>query len=233
MIIKLIVDGGEMKPGPAIAQKVGPLGINMGKIISEVNNATSGFKGIKVPVQVDVNPKTKNFTIQFFSPPTSELLKKELGLEKGSGLHKKQKVANASIEQIISIAKTKHSNMLERNLKSAVKSIIGTAGTLGILIENKEYKEAEEEVEKGKFDNEINAEKTETPPEKKKKLELFFEKLQQSQEEAKKKEEAEKEAAEAEKEAKKKEAEEKPEEGKEEKEKEQKEPAEKEVKEKK
>ena len=57
--IKLIVDGGAMKPGPAVAQQLGPMGINLGKVISDVNAATAGFKGVKVPVELDVNPKTK------------------------------------------------------------------------------------------------------------------------------------------------------------------------------
>ena len=57
MIIKLIIDGGDMKPNASISQKLGPMGVNIGKVISEVNKASSGFKGIKVPVELDVNPK--------------------------------------------------------------------------------------------------------------------------------------------------------------------------------
>src|SRR3989344_5682124 len=125
MIIKLLVDGGDMKPGPAVAQKIGPLGINMGKVIQDVNKATESFKGLKVPVELDVNAKTKNFTVSVSSPPVSELIKKELEIEKGSGEHKKLKAGNLSIEQIIKIAKTKIPNMLAKNLKSAVKSVAG------------------------------------------------------------------------------------------------------------
>ena len=58
MQIKLLVDGGEMKPGPAIAQKIGPLGLNMGKIISDINTATKDFKGMKLPVELNINEKT-------------------------------------------------------------------------------------------------------------------------------------------------------------------------------
>jgi large subunit ribosomal protein L11 len=77
MIIKLLVEGGNMKPNPAIAQKLGPLGINIGKVIQDVNNATSSFQGLKVPVELDVNAKTKNFSIHVSSPPVSGLIKKE------------------------------------------------------------------------------------------------------------------------------------------------------------
>jgi large subunit ribosomal protein L11 len=78
MKVKLIVDGGNMKPGPSVAQQLGPMGINLGKVISSVNEATAGFKGTKVPVEIDVNTKTKDFAIKVFSPPVAELIKKEL-----------------------------------------------------------------------------------------------------------------------------------------------------------
>ena len=107
MIIKLLVDGGEMKPGPIVGQKLGPIGINIGQVISEVNKATIEFKGTKVPVTLDIDPKTKKFKVEVSSPPTSELLKKEMGLERGSGDHKKNQLANASIEQVIKVAKVR------------------------------------------------------------------------------------------------------------------------------
>ena len=78
MIIKLLIEGGDMKPGPDIAQKLGPLGINIGKVISTINAETKDFKGVKVPVELNINEKTKEFTVQTFSPPTSELINKEL-----------------------------------------------------------------------------------------------------------------------------------------------------------
>ena len=86
-----------MAPGPALSQKLGPLGINMGQVIQKVNDATKNFKGMKVPVEIDVNPITKNVEIKVFSPPTSELLKKEISVEKGSGAQDKIKVGNLSI----------------------------------------------------------------------------------------------------------------------------------------
>jgi len=197
MIIKLLVDGGEMKPGPAVAQKLGPMGINMGKVMSEVNKATAEFKGTKVPVNLDVDPKTKEFKIQIFSPPTSELLKKELGLEKGTGDHKANKIGNASIEQIIKVTKVKFPNMLSRDFKSAVKSVIGSCTTLGVLVENKVAKEINVDIDKGFFNNEINAQKTETSADKKKSLKEYFDNLLKKQEEAKKAAEAAKLAEEA------------------------------------
>ena len=195
--IKLMVDGGEMKPGPAVAQQLGPMGINIGKVISDVNTATKDFKGMQAPVHLDVNAKTKTFTIKVLSPPTSGLIKKELGIESGSGARKKTLVGNISIEQIISIAKTKHPSMLAKDFLSAVKSVIGSCMSLGIFIESKDPKEVLEEIKQGKYNKEIISQKTELNPEKKKELEDYFNKVKSQQEAAKKKEEEEKAAAEA------------------------------------
>ncbi len=174
MNIKLLVEGGAMQPGPALSQKLGPAGINIGEVISKVNEATKDFKGLKVPVELDVDAGTKEFNVQVFSPPASELLKKELGVEKGSGTQKKLYVANASIEQIISVAKQKLTNLLAKDLKAAVKSIIGTCTSLGVLVENKPASEVGQDIDDGKFDKEIQAESTETSDEKKAELDKFF-----------------------------------------------------------
>ena len=181
MNIKLLIDGGDMKPGPAIAQQLGPMGINLGKVIADINTATKEFKGMKVPVELTVDKKTKNFTIKTFSPPTSELVKKELKLEKGSNDHKNIIVGNASIEDVIKIAKIKYANMLEKDFKSAVKSILGTCASIGILVENQNPNALIQEVSSGKFDKEIKQQISETSSEKRKKIDDYFEQIKHAQ----------------------------------------------------
>ena len=197
MIIKLLVDGGAMKPGPALSQKLGPLGIPVNNVISKVNESTKSFDGIQVPVELNVDPATKEFDIKVFSPPVSGLLKKELKIEKGSGAQNKVRVANASIEQIIALAKTKSPNLLCKDFKSAVKTIVGTCVSLGILIENKPAAEVEQEIDEGKYDKEINSEKTETNPDKKKELDEYFSTIKKEQDKILQQEQAAKAAAEA------------------------------------
>jgi large subunit ribosomal protein L11 len=205
MIVKLLVDGGNMKPSPAVAQQLGPMGINMGKVISEINSKTQEFKGMKIPVSLDVDEKTKDFSISTSSPPTSELIKSELNLEKGSSDHKNIIVGNASIEDLIKIAKIKHPDMLEKDFKTAVKSILGTASSVGILVENTKPNELMEKLISGKFDSEINQKSIVTSPEKRKKLNNYFNEIKSEQDA---KIEAQKVAEEAEKaEAEKKEGE--------------------------
>jgi len=195
--IKLLIDGGAMKPGPAIAQQIGPMGINMGKVISDVNAATVDFKGMQVPVHLDVDAKKKTFTIHVLSPSVSALLKKELGVEMGSGERKKVQVGNLAIEQLISVTKQKQSGMLSNNFLNALKSVIGSAMAMGVLIESKDPKEVLQEIADGKYDKEIKAQKTEVSAAKAKELKAFFAEVQGKQKEAKKKEDEAKAAEEA------------------------------------
>ncbi len=197
MKVKMIVDGGAMQVGPAVAQQLGPMGINLGKVTSDVNEATKEFKGVKVPVELDVDSKTKTYTIQVFSPPVAELIKKELGLDKGSGAPLTAKVGNISVESIIGIAKMKQSDLLCRDLKSSVKTVIGSCVSLGVLVENKDAKDAENDVDAGVFDDLIRKEVSVPSPEKKKQLQEFFEAVKARQELSKKAAEAAAAAAEA------------------------------------
>lgn len=200
MIIKIIAEGGSMKPNPALAQKMGPLGINMGKIISDVNSSTKKFAGMKIPVVLDINTNTKEVKVEVQQPSTAELLKKEFGILKGSSQPQKFKTANSSIEQIIKIAKEKQG--LEKSLKSAVRTVVGACRSMGILIESKEPEIVTDEIGKGVYDDAISQEKTSPSAEKIKEFNAFFEKIKKAQEEVMKKEEEEKAKAEEEKVAK-------------------------------
>lgn len=167
--IKLLVEGGVMAPGPALSQQIGPLGINMGQVISKINDATKSFKGLKVPVELNIDA-AKNISIKVFSPSVSELLKQEVGVTVGSGLQKSNYIGNLAIEQIISVAKTKLPDMLCKSLEAAVKTVVGTCASLGILIESKSAIEIESLIANGKFNKEIQTEKVEVSAEKQKKL---------------------------------------------------------------
>ncbi|MCS7134738.1 MAG: 50S ribosomal protein L11 [Candidatus Pacearchaeota archaeon] len=181
MQIKLLVQGGEMKPGPALSQKLGPLGINIGKIISEINNATKEYVGMKVPVLLEID-KNKNVKIEVLTPPVSELLKKEIGIEKGSPMPNKIKVANIPLELVIKIAKIKEKDMFVSDFKAAVKSVLGSCVSLGVLVENKEPKEIIKDIEKGVYDELIQEKKDKSSEEKIKRLASYFEEVKKKQE---------------------------------------------------
>jgi len=181
MKIKLLVDGGAMKPGPALSQKLGPAGIPINEVIQKVNESTTEFKGIQVPVEIEVDIKTKKFEIKVFSPPISGLLKKEAGIAKGSNVQKKMNVGNLSIGQIIKVAKAKMPNLLCKNLKSAVKITIGSCQSLGLLIESLSPVEIGNLIDEGKYDKEINEGLTETADEKRKELDDYYKSLREEQ----------------------------------------------------
>lgn len=190
-VIKLMVEGGKMTPGPAVAQQLGPMGVNMGQVISDVNEATKEFAGVTLPVHLTVNPDTKEVSIKVLSPPTSELIKKELSLQKASGARLKQRVGNFAIEQVIAVSKAKHDSMLSNEFISTVKSVLGTCQALGVLVESKEVKEILDKINDGKYAEEISAQKTDVSEEKRQELDAYFETVAEKQEAVKKAEDAE------------------------------------------
>lgn len=178
--VDALVNGGQASAAPPLGPALGPLGVNIGQVVAEINKKTSSFKGMQVPIKVTVDTDTKEFEVTVGTPPASALLLKEAGIEKGSGKPNTEKVADIMIEQVIKVAKMKEDNLLGVSLKQRVKEIIGTANSLGILVEGMPAKEAIKLVDQGKWDAEIKAEKTELSAEELKKLQEEKKKLQES-----------------------------------------------------
>ncbi len=175
--VESLVEGGKATAAPPLGPALGPKGVNIGEVVAEINKKTEAFKGMQVPVKVIIDSDTKEFEIKVGTPPASALIKKEAGVEKGSGNPKEEKVADLLIEQIIKIAKMKEGNLLGADLKARVKEIIGTCNSMGILVEGVPAFETIKLVNQGKFDEEIRTEKTELSAEEKKKLEEEKKKL--------------------------------------------------------
>ena len=177
--VDALVNGGQASAAPPLGPSLGPLGVNIGMVIAEINKKTASFKGMQVPIKVIVDSDTKDFEITVGTPPASALLLKEAGAEKGSGKPDKDKIADILIEQVIRVAKMKEDNLLGKTLTSRVKEVIGTANSLGILVEGMPAKDAIKKVDEGMFDAEIDAEKTELTAEELKKLQEEKKKLQE------------------------------------------------------
>ena len=170
-IVKVLVEGGKATASPPLGPALGPMGVNIGQVVSDINKKTASFQGMQVPVKVIINPATKQYEIEIGTPPTSALLRKEAGIEKGSGNPKTDKVADVLIEQIIKISMMKEGNLLGKSLKERVKEIIGTCHSMGILVEGKIPIDVIKEVNAGRYDTEISSEKTELTEEEKHQLE--------------------------------------------------------------
>src|SRR2546428_8576 len=119
--LNVLVDGGKATPGPPLGPALGPLGLNIVEIIKAINEKTKSFEGMKVPVTLIVDPKSKAFTIEVGTPPTSALIAKELKIEKGSGDSCKTRVGNLSLAQAIKIAGMKADTMQAKFLKAPVR----------------------------------------------------------------------------------------------------------------
>ena len=197
--IELVVDGGAVKSNAQLAQTLGPLKINIQSVLASINDKTASFKGMQVPVKLIVDTNDKSFNVEVGSPPVSQLVKKELSIEKGSAQPNLAKVANLGMEQVIKIAIMKKDSMMVRSLKAAVKNVIGTCNSLGILVEGKEAKQAIEEVNAGMYDELIKNEVIEMSKDKKERLAVQLQEvqaaIQKEQEKLKALEEAEKAAA--------------------------------------
>ena len=165
--VEALVEGGKASAGPPIGSSLGPLKVNIGQVVSEINKKTESFKGMKVPVKIVVDTDTKDFVITVGTPPVSQLIQKELNLQKGSGIPNKDKVGNIAIEEVIKIALMKQDSMFVNNLKSAVKTVAGSCNAMGLLIDGKTSSEINKDIDAGKYDKEINQSITTVPEEKK------------------------------------------------------------------
>ena len=155
--IEALVEGGKASAGPPLGPALGPLGVNIMQVINTINDKTKQFSGMKVPVKVIVDPKTKDFEIQVGTPPASSLILKELNLEKGSGSAGTHKVGNITVDQAIKVAKMKQDNLLGKELKQKTKEVIGTCVSLGITVEGKKPQEIQKSIDEGKFDSKFQS----------------------------------------------------------------------------
>jgi len=168
--VEALIQGGKATAAPPLGPALGPLGVNIGQIVAEINKKTEGFKGMQVPVTVTVDTETKSFTISVGTPPASALIMKEAGVNKGSSTPNSAQVADLKMEQIIKIAKMKQDVLLGADMIHKVKEILGTCRSMGILVEGKLAQLTLEEVNKGVYDEKIISGKTELSAEELKEL---------------------------------------------------------------
>ena len=151
--ISSLVTGGEASAGPPLGPALGPMGVNIMQVIDAINEKTSDFKGMKIPVTVSVDSDTKKWEIEVGIPSASALLLKEAGIQKGSGTSGTEWAGDITTDSIVKVANVKLETSYASSLKSVAKQIVGTCGSLGIKIEGKTPKEFTTEVNDGKWDS--------------------------------------------------------------------------------
>jgi len=157
--VETMVEGGKASAGPPVGPALGPTGVNLMQVVNKINELTKDFVGLKVPVKIIVDSETKEFEVEVGIPPTSALLLKELGKDKGSGEAGKQKIGDLPLSKIIKIAKMKLSELLAFDLKKATKCILGTCLSAGITVEGQDPRVIQKKIDEGEFDDLFKDEK--------------------------------------------------------------------------
>ena len=133
--VKLQVPAGAANPAPPIGPALGQQGVNIMEFCKQFNAATQKVeKNLPIPVIITVY-SDRSFTFIMKTPPASVLIRKAIGIEKGSGVPNTQKVGKISRKQLEEVARTKTPDLTAADLEAAVRTIAGTARSMGVDVE--------------------------------------------------------------------------------------------------
>ncbi|HEV8633423.1 MAG TPA: 50S ribosomal protein L11 [Chloroflexota bacterium] len=133
-IVKLQIQAGKATPAPPVGPALGQHGINIMAFVKEYNEKTASMVGSIVPVEITVF-EDRSFTFVTKTPPAADLLRKAVGVEKGSGKPNREKVGAISPEKLREIAQLKMKDLNANDIDAAERMIAGTARSMGIVTE--------------------------------------------------------------------------------------------------
>ena len=131
--VKLQIPAGKANPAPPVGTALGPQGINIMAFVKEFNSRTQNQPGMILPVEVTIF-SDKSFTFILKTPPAAVLLKKEAGIEKGSGQPNRNKVGKVTKAQIRKIAEIKMPDLNCDSIESAMAMVAGAARSMGLEV---------------------------------------------------------------------------------------------------
>jgi large subunit ribosomal protein L11 len=134
VIVKLQIPAGKATPAPPVGPALGQHGINLMQFCKEYNAKTADKAGQIVPVEVTVYAD-RSFTFVTKTPPVSDMIKKAIGIEKGSGAPNKSKVGKLTQKQLRDIAQAKMQDLNASSVETAMKLVEGTARSMGVDIQ--------------------------------------------------------------------------------------------------
>lgn len=132
--VKLQIPAGKATPAPPVGPALGQHGVNIMGFCKEFNARTANEVGMIIPVEITVY-QDRSFTFITKTPPAAVLLKKKAGVDKGSGVPNKTKVAKVSQKDIREIAELKMTDLNAASVEAAMRMIAGTARSMGIVVE--------------------------------------------------------------------------------------------------
>ncbi len=134
-VIKLQVPAGKATPAPPVGPALGPHGVSAPQFVQQFNDRTKNFEpGLTIPVVISVYAD-RSFTFETKTPPAAVLIKKAIGLEKGSSEPHKVKVGKITRSQLQQIAETKKPDLNANTVDEAISIIAGTARSMGVKVE--------------------------------------------------------------------------------------------------
>ena len=133
--IKLQINAGKATPAPPVGPALGQHGVNIMAFTKEFNERTKNDIGLVIPVVITVYAD-RSFTFVTKTPPAAVLIKKACGIESGSGVPNKTKVATITKEQVQKIAEQKMPDLNASSLESAMSMIAGTARSMGVVVKD-------------------------------------------------------------------------------------------------
>ena len=131
--IKLQCPGGQATPAPPVGPALGQHGVNIGEFVQKFNAATGNQQGVVIPVEISVYAD-RSFDFVLKSPPAAVLIKKAVGLAKGSGVPNKDIVGTITEDQLREIAETKKNDLNAASTEAAMRIIAGTARSMGVKV---------------------------------------------------------------------------------------------------
>ncbi len=132
-LVKLALPAGKATPAPPVGPALGQHGINIMGFCKEYNERTKEQVGNVIPVEITVY-EDRSFTFVLKTPPASDLIKKAIGLDKGSGEPNKKKVGKLTREQVRKIAETKMPDLNAANIEAAMRMVEGSARAMGVEV---------------------------------------------------------------------------------------------------
>ena len=132
--VKLQCPAGQATPAPPVGPALGAHGVNIGAFVKEFNDRTREQLGLIIPVEITVY-KDRTFDFILKSPPASVLLKQAAGVEKGAGTVGTQIVGKVTKKQVEEIAKVKMPDLNAASLEAAMRTVAGSARSMGIIVE--------------------------------------------------------------------------------------------------
>lgn len=133
-MIKLQLPAGKATPAPPVGPALGQHGVNIMGFCKEFNAKTADKAGLIIPVVITVY-QDRSFSFILKTPPAAVLIKKELGIESGSGVPNRNKVGKITMEQVRKIAELKMPDLNAASIESAMSMIAGTARSMGVVVE--------------------------------------------------------------------------------------------------